>query len=257
MFQLQDFNIRTCAPWSTQPSHLLRVDPHNRTISEVTLPPPGPPASQDDALTMLAVGTAEMTPAATHFVVAKALGKNVGDVDVHEVARKLSGERIVLFCRGDASQEVARTLPGFVFGNTNKMVDVAYLGVFPPRIDSRDIFELEGPRGIAFVSGETLTSLEGPERIIALTGCGIAWFTPGEADFKNWVDYNDPSQQHVKFKERNGVTLVVPSTSPKVNCEVCGEATRKKCTYCKSAYYCSRACQKQDWKRHKAECKQK
>lgn len=35
----------------------------------------------------------------------------------------------------------------------------------------------------------------------------------------------------------------------------CGKAANKKCAGCKISYYCSRECQKEDWKIHKLICK--
>jgi len=39
------------------------------------------------------------------------------------------------------------------------------------------------------------------------------------------------------------------------SCSVCGKPTNKNCSVCKAIYYCSAVCQKEDWKRHKTECK--
>ena len=39
------------------------------------------------------------------------------------------------------------------------------------------------------------------------------------------------------------------------HCGVCGKPSTSKCSLCKSAYYCSKACQKRDWKSHKNVCK--
>jgi hypothetical protein len=38
-------------------------------------------------------------------------------------------------------------------------------------------------------------------------------------------------------------------------CALCSFATNQKCSGCKQLYYCSRACQFDDWKRHKPICK--
>ena len=37
-------------------------------------------------------------------------------------------------------------------------------------------------------------------------------------------------------------------------CSDCGKDGAKKCGACGEAYYCSRQCQRRDWKKHKAEC---
>ena len=40
------------------------------------------------------------------------------------------------------------------------------------------------------------------------------------------------------------------------NCFVCQKENPKTCTNCHSVSYCSKDCQKSDWKRHKKECRQ-
>ena len=37
-------------------------------------------------------------------------------------------------------------------------------------------------------------------------------------------------------------------------CEVCDDNPGRKCTKCQAAYYCSRECQRKDWKQHKKIC---
>jgi len=39
------------------------------------------------------------------------------------------------------------------------------------------------------------------------------------------------------------------------SCGVCGKPSTSKCSMCKSVYYCSKLCQKRDWKSHKKVCK--
>jgi formamidopyrimidine-DNA glycosylase len=41
----------------------------------------------------------------------------------------------------------------------------------------------------------------------------------------------------------------------KEECEKCGKHAEKKCSACSVVYYCTLACQKQDWKFHKVTCK--
>ena len=41
------------------------------------------------------------------------------------------------------------------------------------------------------------------------------------------------------------------------SCAVCGKPTQLTCAQCQSRYYCSRECQKQDWKGHKVSCVKK
>lgn len=45
---------------------------------------------------------------------------------------------------------------------------------------------------------------------------------------------------------------------PLLVCKVCSQTTNiRRCSRCQSAYYCSKACQSQDWKEHRAECHRK
>ncbi|CAL4065039.1 unnamed protein product, partial [Meganyctiphanes norvegica] len=41
----------------------------------------------------------------------------------------------------------------------------------------------------------------------------------------------------------------------KNNCEVCSNPAKQFCSSCKAVFYCSKECQKQDWKIHKGKCK--
>jgi hypothetical protein len=47
---------------------------------------------------------------------------------------------------------------------------------------------------------------------------------------------------------------IVASLKNEMYC-VCGKPGIKKCSRCKTKYYCCRECQNSDWKRHKNECK--
>ena len=38
-------------------------------------------------------------------------------------------------------------------------------------------------------------------------------------------------------------------------CPVCSKNADNRCTACRKIFYCSRECQKKDWKTHKLECK--
>ncbi|KAK7084473.1 hypothetical protein SK128_012411 [Halocaridina rubra] len=38
-------------------------------------------------------------------------------------------------------------------------------------------------------------------------------------------------------------------------CEICKKAAKQFCSSCRAVFYCSRECQKEDWKTHKIKCK--
>jgi len=42
----------------------------------------------------------------------------------------------------------------------------------------------------------------------------------------------------------------------KPTCEVCAKEAPTRCSRCRTAWYCSRQCQAQDWRRHKPACSQ-
>src|SRR6218665_1278061 len=61
-----------------------------------------------------------------------------------------------------------------------------------------------------------------------------------------------PNLQEIKVKDQNDA-IADKSGELCVYCRL-ENSKMKKCTKCKSAAYCSRECQRADWKRHKTEC---
>lgn len=62
-------------------------------------------------------------------------------------------------------------------------------------------------------------------------------------------------------KKFNRINELIKPTIPKKftcfkHCRCCDKKSTKKCSRCKNVYYCSRECQKKDWKFHKTECKE-
>lgn len=46
-------------------------------------------------------------------------------------------------------------------------------------------------------------------------------------------------------------TVTTTTNSKTSNCALCSKEATKRCSRCKSTWYCSTECQKQDWKNHK------
>lgn len=62
---------------------------------------------------------------------------------------------------------------------------------------------------------------------------------------------NGPSHGNDGLEE-NGRQATIDTN----RCNTCNKRGKmKKCTQCKSTYYCSKECQIQDWKKHKKRCK--
>jgi hypothetical protein len=55
---------------------------------------------------------------------------------------------------------------------------------------------------------------------------------------------------HKKIKKELGAVFKMD----KHTCKVCYKTSTEKCSQCKAAHYCSRECQKKDWKEHKKIC---
>lgn len=71
-----------------------------------------------------------------------------------------------------------------------------------------------------------------------------------------------PSDPRIREAEEAGVAAGFEKLARKSSCATCKkpasivskESALKICEQCKKIYYCSRECQKKDWKRHKLEC---
>jgi hypothetical protein len=145
-------------------------------------------------------------------------------VAVHTLG-KVENARMRVWVRDDASAEMRARVPGFRVMSSMHFVDLGYLVFY----QSRDgIAPPVGPDGIR-----------------------VEWFQPGT--------YVQPRgfvlQTEVRgVDETNRPRLVNRSRSR--GCHVCGSCVGlKMCAKCKQVYYCSRECQRSDWRRHKAgEC---
>ena len=74
------------------------------------------------------------------------------------------------------------------------------------------------------------------------------------------LNYNSPqrptvrTQRHTAKLEKKKASIFIPRRCEVVGCEKRGEQVMA-CSRCKCAYYCGTEHQKQDWSRHKLDCK--
>lgn len=80
-------------------------------------------------------------------------------------------------------------------------------------------------------------------------------------NYKDMIDYynkviNKPPECEIHEDKKSDNTLLEPKLRKGVNsCSVCSSFSNlKRCKNCKKVYYCSRECQKADWRLHKNIC---
>eukprot|EP00931_Biecheleriopsis_adriatica_P095180 TRINITY_DN68811_c0_g1_i1.p1 TRINITY_DN68811_c0_g1~~TRINITY_DN68811_c0_g1_i1.p1 ORF type:complete len:317 (+),score=45.41 TRINITY_DN68811_c0_g1_i1:89-952(+) len=82
-------------------------------------------------------------------------------------------------------------------------------------------------------------------------GSDRAWFEASQrCQFNPTKQYSDNfcAERKIRHNWRSTVEGL------EAVCHVCNHKPAKACSGCSSTWYCSRACQKSDWKRHKPEC---
>lgn len=111
------------------------------------------------------------------------------------------------------------------------------------------------------VTDQALASRQSSREYRRCHHCGEA-FHPREADFcaRCW-DMTWCSDACRAKNEADHQKFCFPREKPaprEKTCTTCGatltDETRRHCSRCKVVYYCSRACQKADWGRHKSSC---
>ena len=93
---------------------------------------------------------------------------------------------------------------------------------------------------------------------IGLHGKNRELLKEGGWDALNFIFQNEDRMRKDRRKLRNLVPTPKP-TNLDPRCAVCDasndEVKLKSCAKCESVLYCSRECQKKDWKKHKRNCK--
>jgi len=113
--------------------------------------------------------------------------------------------------------------------------------------------------GIVVDTVETLSFLNLFSLVNTVPG-RLAVFGISRADFnivKGYLDCVLCKKIELEAAHRNAdlkALFTVFDWASNNRCAVCDMVGPKRCSRCKKAYYCSRACQKKHWKRHKTSC---
>ena len=88
-------------------------------------------------------------------------------------------------------------------------------------------------------------SKEGAKRC---SKCKLQYYCSKECQQSDWKNH--------KAICRKGNSEETSAAMSLETCSVCSKEASKKCSKCKLQFYCSKQCQKEDWKNHKAICKE-
>ena len=91
----------------------------------------------------------------------------------------------------------------------------------------------------------SVCSKEGAKRC---SKCKLQYYCSKECQQSDWKNH-----KAICRKGNSEETSAAMSLEP---CSVCSKEASKKCSNCKLQFYCSKQCQKEDWKNHKAICKE-
>ena len=88
---------------------------------------------------------------------------------------------------------------------------------------------------------------------------GSEWYDFSKSNIVEFTEDDMKLNQEI-FPDGNPTYNLGNMTDYRSSCEVCGKKEKnlgdfQKCGRCKLSYYCSRSCQKLDWKKHKLLCK--
>ena len=75
--------------------------------------------------------------------------------------------------------------------------------------------------------------------------------------FGDYDNKSTPEQTLQDYKKLNTNLIQIKKRFTCATCKKTAYKGMKKCSRCKTTYYCSRDCQGQDWKQHKLTCKKK
>ena len=88
-------------------------------------------------------------------------------------------------------------------------------------------------------------SKEGAKRC---SKCKLQYYCSKECQQSDWKNHKAVCREG--YSEETSVAELQEA------CSVCSKKGSKKCSNCKLQFYCSKQCQKKDWKNHKAICKE-
>ena len=118
----------------------------------------------------------------------------------------------------------------------------------------RAIYRAGNTTRVEFMTGDPITVVMTGEPELHRGLSAVVYVSPAfEATLRN--DLGMPAIDHNVITSSTRWNSSVVSGFPLVThqCTLCRQIAGKKCSACAS-YYCSKECQRKDWKRHKTEC---
>lgn len=235
-----------CDSWTTSYTRVLCIDPARTTIEEMTLDPPGPPASENDALVIKAIAAADFVFGATLFAISKAMGRDYRDLSCREMHRLPNGRRMMVFWLDSTREEVA-SRPAFTF-HSGQLLRAAVPGLSYLVICAPKPTEEERTAPYIAMDPNTSNPLEVFTGLVANGSFTVSWEPSGRTlprEGKRWP--------RVRITQVGNV-VIEKADLEKFVCFVCNTLTASRCSVCEGVAYCGRVCQKADWPRHKMVC---
>ncbi|XP_052104183.1 uncharacterized protein LOC127737489 [Mytilus californianus] len=75
-----------------------------------------------------------------------------------------------------------------------------------------------------------------------------------ECQTKPKIQIMKPQSENQKLQPTIKTIIKSETKNDQTVCSVCEESTDKKCSKCKKVFYCSKVCQRNDWRNHKLTC---
>jgi hypothetical protein len=250
---------------ATQKIVALKIDPHARTHTWVTLAAsasPPPEVAPNILLGVLHCAPSEMVHPALYYTVQCALGRpEPTDVAPYELKRSFCGARVVLWTRDDSPENLPAARFSFKGAPAGgRWLDTCFLVAYPKLPAEMPPAVAVPGTGFATRPGDAQLTTPLDTRAVLEAALedgrlGVEWLTAAEASASPPSNFT-LSMTSTAMEDENTV-VCLKETRLKFVCAVCDAPCNSRCSRCAIVAYCSTACQKTAWKEHKKACKPK